>query len=117
MKKTKKEQKTKLGQGLLKGLREAVAYQNKKIDLRTTAVEIPDVPPDFNKSDVKKVREQLNVSQPIFAQILGVSDDTVKAWERGANKPSGSSARLIQIAKEDPQTFKLIMQRLAGVLG
>ena len=64
------------------------------------------MPPVFNKGQVKDIREQLNVSQPIFAQILGVSDDTVKAWERGANKPSGSSARLIQIAKEDPQTFK-----------
>lgn len=113
MKKKSEPKKTKLGQGLLKGLREAVAFENKKLDLRTTTVEIPDVPPEFNKSDVKDVREQLNVSQPIFAQILGVSDDTVKAWERGANKPSGSSARLIQIAKEDPMTFRQIIRRLA----
>ncbi len=111
MKKQKK--KTKLGQGLVKGLKEAVAYENKKLDLRATTLEIPDVPPKFNKAQVKEVRDQLNVSQPIFAKILGVSDDTVKAWERGANKPSGSSARLIQIAKEDPQTFKRIMYKLA----
>lgn len=113
MKKQIKEKKTKLGQGLLKGLKEAVAYEAKKLDLRTTTLEIPDVPPEFNKAEVKEVREQLNVSQPIFAKILGVSDDTVKAWERGANKPSGSSARLIQIAKEDPQIFKQIMHKLA----
>ena len=106
MKKKNANKKTNLGQSLLKGLREAVAFENKKIDLRTSTVEIPDVPPTYNKTEVKEVREQLNVSQPIFAQILGVSDDTVKSWERGANKPSGSSARLIQIAKEDPQTFK-----------
>lgn len=31
----KKKSTTKLGQGLLKGLKEAVAYENKKIDLRT----------------------------------------------------------------------------------
>ena len=113
MKKQNKDKGTKLGQGLLKGLKEAVAFEGKKLDLRATTVEIPDVPPEFNKGQVKDVREQLNVSQPIFAQILGVSDDTVKAWERGANKPSGSSARLIQIAKEDPQTFKQIIRRLA----
>ncbi len=113
MKKKTKESKTTLGQGLLKGLKEAVAFENKKMDLRTTALEIPDVPPEYSKLEVKEVREQLNVSQPIFAKILGVSDDTVKAWERGANKPSGSSARLIQIAKEDPQVFKQIMHRLA----
>lgn len=113
MKKKTNEKQTKLGQGLLKGLKEAVAFENKKLDLRTTTMEIPDVPPEFNKTEVKAVRERLNVSQPIFAKILGVSDDTVKAWERGANKPSGSSARLIQIAKEEPQAFQQIMQRLA----
>jgi len=106
------KKKTALGQGLIKGLKEAVAFENRKLDLRTTALEIPDIPPKFSKREVKEVREQLNVSQPIFAKILGVSDDTVKAWEQGANTPSGSSARLIQIAKEDPQTFRLIMQRL-----
>lgn len=109
-KKTKKQ--TKLGQGLLKGLKEAVAFENKKMDLRATTMEIPDVPPEFNKTEVKAVRERLNVSQPIFAKILGVSDDTVKAWERGANKPSGSSARLIQIAEKDPEVFQEIMQSL-----
>lgn len=114
MKKQNKEKKTKLGQGLLKGLKEALAFESKKLDLRTTTVEIPDVPPEFNKLEVKDLREQLNVSQPIFAQIFGVSGDTVKAWERGANKPSGSSARLLQIAKDDPQTFKQIIRRLAA---
>lgn len=113
MKKKTNEKQTKLGQGLLKGLKEAIAFENKKMDLRTTTIEIPDLPPEFNKTEVKAVRERLNVSQPIFAKILGVSSDTVKAWERGANRPSGSSARLIQIAKEEPQAFQQIMQRLA----
>jgi len=112
MKKKTQEKQTKLGQGLLKGLKEAVAFENKKMDLRTTTLEIPDVPPEFSKAEVKEVREGLNVSQPIFAQILGVSDDAVKAWERGANKPSGSSARLIQMAKQEPQKFQQIMRSL-----
>ena len=114
MKKKIIKKQTKLGQGLLKGLREAVAFENKKIDLRTITIEIPDLPPEFSKKEVKAVRERLNVSQPIFAKILGVSGDTVKAWERGANKPSGSSARLIQIAKVDPHVFQLMMQKLVG---
>jgi putative transcriptional regulator len=103
----------KLETGLLKGLREAIAFEETKINLRTKTIEIPDLPPDFSKFQVKEVREELNVSQPIFAKILGVSDDTVKAWERGANKPSGSSARLIQIAKKDPRTFKRLMMMIS----
>lgn len=115
MKKKTKTKRTKLGQGLLKGLKEAIAFEQQKMDLRNTTLEIPNFPPAFNKVEVKEVREELlNVSQPIFAQILGVSDDTVKAWERGVNIPSGSSARLIQIAKHDPQAFKKIMQSLVS---
>lgn len=110
----KNKKKSKLELGLLKGLKEAVAYENKKIDLRSTTLEIPDAPPEFSKLQVKEVREDiLKVSQPIFAKILGVSDGTVKAWEQGANKPQGSSARLIQMAKRDPEKFREMMLELA----
>jgi putative transcriptional regulator len=111
----KNKKKTKLGQGLLKALKESVAYEDKKIDLRSTTIEVPDVPPEFTRQQVKEVRERiLNVSQPIFAKILGVSDGAVKAWELGTNKPQGSSARLIQMAKTDPDMFKQMILVIAG---
>lgn len=110
-----KSTKTKLGRGLIKGLKEAVAFEKGQINLRTKSVEIPDVPPTFTKTQVKEVRERLlNVSQPVFALMLGVSDGAVKAWEQGANEPSGSAARLIQIAKKDPELFKSLMMRIAN---
>lgn len=116
MKKTRKTKatETKLGRGLIKGLKEAIAFEQGQINLRTKSFEIPDVPPAFTKTQVKEVRERLlNVSQPVFALMLGVSDGAVKAWEQGANEPSGSAARLIQIAKKDPELFKLLMTRIA----
>lgn len=107
------KKKSKLELGLLKSLKEAVEYENKKLDLRTTTLEIPEAPPEFSRLQVKDVRENiLKVSQPIFAKILGVSDGTVKAWEQGTNKPQGSSARLIQMAKRDPDKFKEMMLEL-----
>ena len=107
------KKKSKLELGLLKGLKEAVEYENKKLDLRATTLEIPEAPPEFSRLQVKDVRENiLKVSQPIFAKILGVSDGTVKAWEQGTNKPQGSSARLIQMAKRDPDKFKEMMLEL-----
>ena len=109
----KNKKQTKLGQGLLKGLNEALEFENKKIDLRSSTVEIPDTPPEFTKLQVKKIRENsLKVSQPIFAKILGVSDGAVKAWEQGTNKPQGSSARLIQMAQKDPEKFKEMLLEL-----
>ncbi len=111
--KTKKQ--TKIGQGLIKGLKEAINYENKKMNLRSTHLEIPDTPPEFTKAQVKEIREDiLKVSQPIFAKILGVSDGTVKAWELGTNKPQGSSARLIQMAQIDPEKFKEMIFELVG---
>lgn len=113
MKKKTSTKKSNLEIGLLKGMKEAIAFQKGQLNLRTTTLEIPDDPPEFNKTKVKEVRIELNVSQPVFAQMLGVSDGTVKAWETGANEPSGSSARLIQIAESDPKTFMQMMKKLA----
>lgn len=113
MKKKTKAKKSKLELGLLKGLKEAVAYQKGQLNLKTITLEIPDDPPEFNRTKVKEIREDLNVSQPVFAQMLGVSDGTVKAWESGANTPSGSSARLIQLAQKDPETFMQMISELA----
>lgn len=112
MKKVTKTKKSKLELGLLKGMKEAVAFQKGQISLRNTTLELPAEPPEFSKTKVKEIREELNVSQPVFAQILGVSDGTVKAWESGANNPSGSSARLIQLAEKDPETF---MEMISGL--
>jgi len=111
----KKVKKSKLERGLLKGLQEALKHEKGQINLRTSHREIPDAPPDFSKSQVKEIRNELNVSQPVFAQMLGVSDGTVKAWEAGTNEPSGSSARLIQMAERDPQGFKQLMKDLATI--
>lgn len=113
MKKKTVIKKSKLEIGLLKSLKEAVKFEEGKMDLRATTIEIPDAPPAFSKKEVKEIRARLKVSQPIFAKILGVSDDTVKAWERGSNSPSGSSARLIQLAKKDPQHFLKEIQSLS----
>jgi DNA-binding transcriptional regulator YiaG len=111
----KKKKITHLGQGLLKGLKEVIAFENKKMDLRSTFIEIPGIPPEFTRLQIKQIREEiLKVSQPLFAKILGVSDGAVKSWELGTNTPNGSSARLIQMAQKDPEKFKEIILEITG---
>jgi len=51
----------------------------------------------LTKSDVKKIRLSVKVSQPVFAQYLNVSPSTVKQWETGEKHPSGASLRLLQL--------------------
>jgi transcriptional regulator with XRE-family HTH domain len=46
------------------------------------------------------------VSQAIFAQMMGVSASTVRAWEQGKREPEGAARRLLQIAELHPGILK-----------
>ena len=98
--------KSNLFQDLKSGLEEAIAWEQGKVDLRTTVLTLPDEPPKMNKKMIKELRENiLGVSQPVFALFLGVSPAAVKAWEQGIKKPSGSARRLMQLFSKDPSSF------------
>lgn len=55
---------------------------------------------NLSPEEIKKIREQEMVSQPVFAKYLNVSKGIVSAWERGIKKPSGSSLKLLSMVKE-----------------
>lgn len=61
-------------------------------------------PPLFDAERVRALRRRLDLSQTVFAQILGVSDKTVKAWEQG-HTPTSPMRRLLEIAEEQPALF------------
>jgi putative transcriptional regulator len=52
---------------------------------------------DITPEAIKAIRNKENVSQPIFAEYLGLSKNLISEWERGIKKPRGSSLRLLQI--------------------
>lgn len=105
--------KTKLGSALIESMEEALQWHEGNVDLASTELSIPDVPPTLSKAEIKKIRQQLlKMSQPVLAKYLGVTDKAVKAWEQGISKPSGSSARLLQMAKSNPKAFIEILSSL-----
>jgi putative transcriptional regulator len=59
-------------------------------------------PPSYDAERVRRVRAGLNVSQPVFAGMLNVSNSTVQAWEQGVREPDGASLRLLEIAENHP---------------
>jgi putative transcriptional regulator len=61
-------------------------------------------PPPFDAERVRALRRRLDLSQSVFAQVLGVSDKTVKAWEQG-HAPTSPMRRLLEIAEEQPALF------------
>jgi putative transcriptional regulator len=52
----------------------------------------------------------MNVSQPVFARLLNVSDNAVRSWEQGAREPEGATLRLLEIAECNPD---LIMKQVS----
>ena len=52
---------------------------------------------EYDRFEIKRIRESLNLSPMVFAEAIGVSHKTVEGWEYGYNSPKGSSKRLLQI--------------------
>ena len=70
-------------------------------DLRTTVRAA--APKPMNKQEIIKLREQLKLSQPLFAGLLNVSVKTVQAWEQGLRQPSDAALKLLTIASKHPE--------------
>ena len=99
--------KTKLGQAVIRGLRDVIEHEKGKRKLRATDFSIPEPAPTWSKRQLAKLRkERFRVSQPVFAAFLSVKPSTVKAWEQGLKHPSGAASRLIQILWQRPEVLK-----------
>ena len=51
----------------------------------------------FDPADIKRLREELNFSQPVFALHLHTSASTVRKWEQGDTHPTGPALKLLNI--------------------
>lgn len=57
----------------------------------------------FDPLDIKEIRRHLDVSQSEFAEMIGVSVDTLQNWEQGRREPEGPAKALLKIAAVNPQ--------------
>lgn len=62
-------------------------------------------PPRYGPSRVRRLREGLGLSQPVFAKALNVSVGTVRGWEQGARIPDGPSRRLLEVVERHPKAI------------
>ena len=81
---------------------EAATSSITRITVRDAVV---DSPPTYQAERVRSIREGLGLSQPLFAQALNVSVQTVRGWEQGNRLPDGSSERLLEIAEKHPDAL------------
>lgn len=54
----------------------------------------------LSPQEIRTIREQEHVSQPVFARYLNVSKNLVSDWERGVKKPGGPALRLLTLIRD-----------------
>jgi DNA-binding transcriptional regulator YiaG len=67
-------------------------------------------PSTYDAKSVRHTRDQLNVSQAVFAEMLGVSGALVRAWELGTRVPSPLARRLLDHMRADPRRFAALVR-------
>ena len=90
---------------LKKGVEEVAAHKIHKITLRSHNIKKR----QRLKVDaelIKEVRENLHMSQSVFAIKLHVSPRTLEKWEQGETVPNDQAAALILMVKKYPDTLK-----------
>ena len=67
-----------------------------------------DIPllPKFSSKEIKEIRKKTCVSRKVFAAYMGVSYQTVRAWEKGHKKPSGPARRLLSLLFQNSFLFQ-----------
>ena len=58
------------------------------------------VPTEIEPQQIKLIRENNHVSQPIFARYLNTSESTIQKWETGAKRPSGMALKLLAVVQK-----------------
>jgi len=53
--------------------------------------------------DVRRIRQNLNLSQTQFAALVHVSVKTLRNWEQGTRVPGGAAAALLTALRNDPK--------------
>ncbi len=100
----KEKKKSVLGQALISGLAEAVGFERGETKLKTVERELAPPAPEFSKAEIKRLRiEVLDCTQLEFASLLNVDIGTIRHWEQGLRKPSGSVYRLLEIIFKRPE--------------
>jgi putative transcriptional regulator len=60
-------------------------------------------------TEVKEARKAIHATQRRFASVVGVSVETVRAWEAGRRAPEGTASKVIRLIRKNAE-FAQIFQ-------
>lgn len=68
-----------------------------KVTMREFGAICPPPVREFGAEDIRRLREKLKFSQPVFAHHLHTTASTVRKWEQGETRPSGPALKLLNV--------------------
>ncbi len=72
-------------------------------ELNSLGIIIPEV--QLTTYQIKEIRENLNLSQTVFAKLLNVSPSSIRQWEQGKRQPTGATQVLLDLLKRSPHVL------------
>ena len=75
-------------------------------------VQIPD-PGRYSPATIRALRQELSLTQRLFAALIGVSVELVEHWEQGRREPGTLARRLLDEIARDPRRWQSMVRRSA----
>jgi putative transcriptional regulator len=92
--------KTAIGETVQDMLNSGIKTSFTKKELDSLGIKIPEI--QLTTYQIKAIREQMNLSQTVFARLLNVSPSSIRQWEQGKRKPTGSTKVLLELLGKSP---------------
>jgi putative transcriptional regulator len=89
-----------IADGILRGLKEALAFAEGTADMSLYRVHIP------AEIDVKAIRGRLGLTQQEFAIRFGFSVNTLRHWEQGRRVPEGPARAYLLVIGREPEAVQ-----------
>ena len=95
-----KTKKTKMGQSILKGLKQALAYEQGTLtESESKKYRVH----DLSAIDVARVRKASGMTQHEFSKTFYIPLKTLRNWEQGERVPRGTASILLKIIERNPK--------------
>lgn len=94
---------------LMQGVEDLKEVRHGKRTLRTTVTEGKDRP-EISPAEIIDIRTHLQVSRPVFADMIRMSPRTIERWEQGKAKPEQGSITLLKLISAHPETLNMIAE-------
>lgn len=94
---------------LSEGFEALKEQRHEKRTLRTHRLPIA-AAPNISGQELIRLRQQLSLSRPVFAQCLRTNRRTLENWEQGRAKPNAQAALLIKLVSKYPDTIERLAE-------